>query len=249
MKNKKLLILLIIILVIIGLFVSIKVGIDLSRESKIKNEIKELTKGISISNIDDENIDNILNRRVIKKGRYAKVEDSIKEYYQTLYSDLKNYTFLIDEDNFTNYLSGTNLNEDKPSFIKSKDNLNNSKAQIDEYYEKLITELTDEQTILSYVNNKNLDNYYRNFYLELSTLAVSDDLQTNIENTYNNTINKIDVYNEALDFLVANKGHWAVKNEVIIFDDTLLYDEYVKITDKLNSSETTSEEDEVVSES
>ena len=64
-----------------------------------------------------------------------------------------------------------------------------------------------------------------------------EELLKELDKTYQDTLSKIDIYNEALDFLIANKGHWSIKNNVIIFDDNLLYEGYLKITDKLEVSE------------
>lgn len=246
MKNKKTLIICIfVIVVVIG--ISIKLVLDLNKETKIRNEINEISKVFNLANVDDDQVNEILSRRIIKKGHYAVVEDCIKNYYINLYSDIKNLTFLLDDDNFNNYLTEKNLNDDQPTFIKSKDNLQNSKAQIDEYYTKLINELKEKDKKLSYVATKNLSTYYRDFYLELTTLAIPEDFQTQVEDAYKQTLEKIEIYNKAFDFLIANKGHWTVKNEVIIFDETTLYEEYIALTEKLTTTE--EEEENEVSES
>lgn len=237
MNKKHYIISFVIILTIIGLTITTKVVYDLNKETKIRNEIKEINSAFKTANLDDNHINEILNHRIIKKGHYKEVEDSIKLYYKDVYSDLKNLTFLLDDDNFTNYLTGKNLKEDSPSFIKSKDNLQNSKAQIGEYYQKLTNELTDDNIKLSYTTKYNFDTYYRNLYLELTKIVLDDNFKTNIDNQYNNTINKISTFDEALNFLIANRGHWAIKKEVIMFDETTLYEEYIKITDKLNKKE------------
>lgn len=244
MKNKKTVIICIFIIIAV-LGISIKLALDLSKEAKIRNEIKEISKVLNLANIDDDQVNEILSRRIIKKGHYADVEDSIKNYYTNLYSDIKNLTFLLDDDNFSSYLTEKNLNDDKPTFIKSKDNLQNSQAQIEEYYTKLTNELTNKNEKLSYVAEKNLSTYYRDFYLELTTLAIPEDFQTQVDNAYEQTLEKIEIYNEALDFLIANKGHWTVKNEVILFDETTLYEEYIVITEKLSKVEEANEENEV----
>lgn len=52
-----------------------------------------------------------------------------------------------------------------------------------------------------------------------------------------------------LIFLAANKGHWEIQNEAIAFDDPVIYDEYINITNKLNSSKESEPEVKEVSES
>lgn len=236
MKKKKTIIIFIIIAIIIA-FITTKLISDFTKETKIKDEIKEISKVFKVVNIDDDEVNEILNRRIIKSGPYKDVEDSIKKYYQNVYSNLKNLTFLLDDDNFSIYLSGDNLKEDKPNFTKSKDNLLNTKAQIDEYYNLLTDELDNKQTKIEYILDKDVSPYYQEFYLELTSLAISNDFNNELSEAYENTITKIDIYNEALDFLITNKGHWSIKDDVIIFDDTVLYEEYINITKKLEVSE------------
>ncbi|HIS17089.1 MAG TPA: hypothetical protein IAC02_00560 [Candidatus Coprovivens excrementavium] len=237
-SKKKILTIIIISLIVIAVAaITIKLVGDLNKETTLKNEVKEISKFMNINQNENDEINEILTRREITKGKYKNIENDIKQYYQVIYSDLQNFSFLIDNDNFNIYLSSENLNEDKPSFIKSKDNLQNTKAQIDEYYNKLIKELNDESIKLSFITEDRLDSYYRNFYLELTSLAISDNLKKELDTAYEEVLSKIEIYNEALDFLVANKGHWAIKNNVIIFDDTILYEGYLEITNKLEVSE------------
>ena len=237
-SKKKILTIIIISLIVIAVAaITIKLVGDLNKETTLKNEVKEISKFMNINQNENDEINEILTRREITKGKYKNIENDIKQYYQVIYSDLQNFSFLIDNDNFNIYLSSENLNEDKPSFIKSKDNLQNTKAQIDEYYNKLIKELNDESIKLSFITEARLDSYYRNFYLELTSLAISDNLKKELDTAYEEVLSKIEIYNEALDFLVANKGQWAIKNNVIIFDDTILYEGYLEITNKLEVSE------------
>lgn len=246
MKKKQLIIISIIILVIIGVFIFFKLFLDFNNETKIKNEINEI-KRVAETNNDD--IHEILDRRVVKNGPYSEVEVGIKLYYKNLYSSLDNLNFLLDDDNFSNYLSSKNLNDDKPSFIKSKNNLKNSKAQIEEYYSKFTDELTNDSTKLNIISDKELKNYYLNFYLDLTKIGITDNVTETIEKSYKSTLEKIDIYNETFDFLAANKGHWEIQNESIAFDDPVIYDEYINITNKLNSPKESELEVKEVSES
>ncbi len=245
MKKKQLIIISIIILVIVGVFISFKLFLDFNNETKIKNEINEI-KRVAEANNDD--IHEILDRRVVKSGPYSEVEVGIKLYYKNLYSSLDNLNFLLDDDNFSNYLSSKNLNDDKPSFIKSKNNLKNSKAQIEEYYSKFTDELTNDSIKLNIISDKELKNYYLNFYLDLTKIGIADNVNETIEKAYKSTLEKIDIYNETFDFLAANKGHWEIQNEAIAFDDPVIYDEYINITNKLNSSKESEPEVKEVSE-
>ena len=130
MNKKKIIIGVITILVLIIIGVALKISFDFKKEATIRSEVKEITKVFVPTNIDNEDANAVLERRVITKGEYSKVEDSLKLYYKDLYSNLKNLTFLLDEENEYNYLSVDNLKPDSESLIKSKDTINNTKAQI-----------------------------------------------------------------------------------------------------------------------
>ena len=221
------------IIAIISLTIILKIIFDYQKEAKIRNEIKIINNILTSENIEENAINKILDRTIIEKGEYKLVEKSIKLYYKDLYSSLSNLYFLLDEDNFSNYLSIINLKEDKPTFIKSKNNLQDSKNQIIEQYNDFYTRLTDESIKLSYIVDKNLSNYNRKFYLEIIEEINKKDFKNNITQKKNNIINKIPIYNEALDFLIVNKGHWEIRNNNIIFDTTQLYEEYSEITKKI----------------
>lgn len=238
MNKKKIIIGVITILVLIIIGVALKISFDFKKEATIRSEVKEITKVFVPTNIDNEDANAVLERRVITKGEYSKVEDSLKLYYKDLYSNLKNLTFLLDEENEYNYLSVDNLKPDSESLIKSKDTINNTKAQIEEYYNIFINSLTVEDTKLSYVTNKDLSNYYIKFYLELTNEVNDEELKENLLAKYNKINTRLDIYNEALTFLETNVKHWEIKKDNISFDSTEIYDEYIEITSKLNEGVT-----------
>ena len=234
MNKRKAIIFIVFILILLVIGIAIKIVIDFRKEGQIRNEVKEVTKVFVPSNIDDESINALLERRVITKGEYSKVEDSIKSYYKDLYSNLKNITFLLDEENEYNYLSSENLKNDSESLLKAKDSITNTKAQIDEYYTLFINYLTIDDTKLSYVADKNLSNYYIKFYLELTNEVNDEELKENLLTKYNKVNNRLDIYSEALTFLETNVKHWSIKKGTISFDSTEYYDDYIEITNKLN---------------
>lgn len=236
MKKKYVMIVLVILLAIVSIITVIKVATDLNKETKIKNEVQEIINILESDVIDKTELMEILDRRVIKKGDYVEVENSIKLYYKDLYDDISNLTFLINEDNYSNYLTSTNLKEDQPNFIKSKDNLQNTEAQINEVYTELTNQLTDKSTIMLYIIDKEVKTYYKDFYYTLVKDYITENWQEDLSSKKNNTLTIIKTYNEALDFLVANKSHWKISNDLITFDDTILYEEYLLITDKLKEA-------------
>lgn len=233
MKRKYIIIISIISLVLLATITFGKIGLDFYKETKIKEEIKEIMKYINNSNYTDQKLNEILERSVVKKGDYNEVETSIKNYYKDLANDLSNLQFLLSEDNFVNYLSADNLKEDQPNFIKSKANLVNSASQIEEVYQNINTRTTDINTKRYYIADKQVKTYYKDFYLSLIEDNITEEFTKRIKSEKNNGIEKTKTYNQVLDFLIANEGHWNLNQDIIVFDETTLYEEYLNITKSL----------------
>ena len=233
MKRKYIIIISIISLVLLAFITFGKIGLDFYKETKIKEEIKEIMKYINTSNYTDQKLTEILERSVVKKGDYNEVETSIKNYYKDLANDLSNLQFLLSEDNFVNYLSADNLKEDQPNFIKSKANLVNSASQIEEVYQNINTRTTDINTKRYYIADKQVKTYYKDFYLSLIEDNITEEFTKRIKSEKNNGIEKTKTYNQVLDFLIANEGHWNLNQDIIVFDETTLYEEYLNITKSL----------------
>lgn len=233
MKRKYIIIISIISLVLLATITFGKIGLDFYKETKIKEEIKEIMKYINNSNYTDQKLTEILERSVVKKGDYNEVETSIKNYYKDLANDLSNLQFLLSEDNFVNYLSADNLKEDQPNFIKSKAKLVNSASQIEEVYQNINNRTTDINTKRYYIADKQVKTYYKDFYLSLIEDNITEEFTKKIKAEKNNGVEKTKTYNQVLDFLIANEGHWNLNQDIIVFDETTLYEEYLNITKSL----------------
>ncbi len=237
MNKKKIIILLSIIALVLIVVIGIKIGLDFHKESIIKEDIRSINN--AIINYDESfDINSILETRKINSGHYKAVEDAIKTYYTDLYNNLKNIAFLLDSENEYNYLDISNIKSDGPTFTKSKDMISNTKAQIDDYYNLFLKYLTNEDLKLNYIADKKLDRYYVNFYLELTSEINDEVLKNNLATQYEKAINKLDIYEEAIDYLIINKSTWTIKNNTITFNKTEYYTEYNKITNKLNEGVT-----------
>lgn len=233
MKKKYKLIAIIIVAFVIISTISIKIGTDFYQERKLKTEIKEIIKYFEKESYNNEELNKILNRTIIKKGNYNKVEISVKNYYKDLQADLSNLDFLLSKDNFSFYLSENNLLEDRPSFIKSKDNLSNTESQITEIYQELINQLEDKTTIISYVADKDVNSYYKDFYYSLIKDYITEDFKLNLNNKKEDTLANINTYNKIFDYLIANKGKWSIEKDKIVFKNNLYYEEYNNIVKEL----------------
>ena len=228
MKKKKILILsCIIIILLLLLVVAIKLGIDYSMEAKIRKEVSLITKMYDVNN--NEDVSSIIDRTIVKKSRYKKVEEAIKSYYKDIHTSLENLNFLLDTDNQYNYLSADNINSDDSLFTKSKDNISNMKAQINENFKLFNKYLDDEDIKLSYVADKKLTKYYIDFYLDVIGSVDVTNFKDELNKKCNKVINNLDTYGEALDYLVAHKGKWSIKENNITFKKNEYLDEFNNI--------------------
>ncbi len=236
MKKKTIIMIIIAVLVLGGIAIGIKIGLDYKKEDKIRSEVREISRVFDTST-DRSSLDEVLDRRLVNGGQYEKVEDVIKLYYKDLYNSLSNLEFLLDEDNFTSYLLGKNIKDDGPKFLKSRDNLSNSKAQIEEQYVLFNTLLNDDYTKSMYLESKDVDIYYRTFYLELTTLVLTEDVKENLKKEYDKVMSNIETYNEIFDFLAAHEAAWTLNNDVVSIEDSVLREEFNNLTKKLKNEE------------
>ncbi len=235
MKKKAIIILLIIIALLVFTFLFFKVYKDLRKESTIRNEIQEINRIIEQNNTDDEDIIyEILDRRTIEKGSYKKIENAIKNYYKDYYSSYKNIVFLLEEESIYNYLSNDNLKDFDNTYAKSKDHIINTNAQVEELY-KTFTSYETEDKKNSYIAETKLDNYYKNFYIELTSNTLSETNVDEVKTNYTKYTTNLEIYNEALDFLNSKKNSWKIKNDIIVFEQVEDYETYMSIINKLNN--------------
>ena len=95
--------------------------------------------------------------------------------------------------------------------------------------------IEDENKIKSYIIEKDLDNYYNSFYMDLVNETFTEERINNLDNSYKKYINNLEVYNEALDFLNTKKNKWKINEGIIVFDKVEDYEAYTNITSKLQN--------------
>ena len=82
MKKNRVIFTVIILVLILACFVLAKVFSDLKKEKLIKKDIQEIVAVLGTENIDDDDVNAMLERRIFSKGSYYIVEDSLKNYYK-----------------------------------------------------------------------------------------------------------------------------------------------------------------------
>lgn len=237
MNKKKKTIIIIAIIALIILSIIIKLSVDFYKENKLKNEVKEIVEILKKDPNNNERINEILNRTIIKSGKYNIVETSIKKYYKDLYSDYSNLLFIIDDQNFTNYLSESSLKENRPSFINTKNNITNTYNQIDALYIEVENQVTEMSIKLPYISEYDVSTYYKELYLSLIDDNLGTEFLNNIEIDKNKAKEKLAIYEEAIQYLSTYNNKWSIKNGSIVFEDLSYTTEYETIINKLKEVE------------
>jgi hypothetical protein len=233
MKKKNTIILVTIILFLVGILITIKIVSDFNKEKKINQEIKEIIKYYEKSSYNDENLKKILDRKIIEKGPYSEVEKSIKQYYKDLTQELSNLDFLLSKDNFSSYITTKNITEDRPTFIKSKERLENTKNQINSVHLQIDKLLNDKYEVMSYIANKEVKKYYKDYYFSLVKNYLTSSFSKNITSKKDMILNNIDIYEEIFDYLISTKGNWKIEDNTITFKNIINQDEYNNILKKI----------------
>ncbi len=228
------------VLIIIGIIVAIAVVLittliikDLNQEEKLRQELNEID---SLINFDEFDYD-VVNERLgktISSGYYLVVEKAAKKYLKDTIDTTLNYVNIVTNEKFSNILTIENYQEDGPDFINTKLYIKDTKQQIENNKTAILKQF-DNETVLSYVENKNLDSYYIDFYksLAFSSEAEITKNKQEIEDSINDVINTLNVYDEVIDFLIANKNDWTIDGEYIVFSNNELSDQYNELLLKL----------------
>lgn len=229
MKKKILIIIAIIAVIFLGI-VAYYVVSDLRQEEKLKSELNELSQLSNAENIDIDKINEKLNT-IVTKDDYAIVEKAFKDYLSDSFENSLEIASILNDEKITQSLTPENYKNDGPDFTNTKEYLTQTIEQLEYCKNKYNEFLTDEKA-MSYINDKNLDDYYVNLYKEEIVGDLSNTDKT-VENSIDEVITILDKSENIIDFLIENKNHWEIENDNIIFDDTNLSREYDDLISQL----------------
>lgn len=230
MKNKKVVIIAIIAVIIIAIVVA---GVMYARFNAEQLQIlAEEADKLGSMDIATENID----MEIKSKGKYAVVEQTMKEYLNEASELVKQASTIYDTSEIENILSAENCMEDGPEFTKSKELLANFKTKSNEYIDSY-NNLMKEENMMKAIEDKGLNDYYkelyRNFMLSDQTRA---DLQEATEqlNTVKADVEKSIVGLEnILNFLSENSDSWEIVDNKIQFKTQAKLNEYLELVNSI----------------
>ena len=229
MKKKILIITVILAIIILGLIAYFVVS-DFMQEDKLKAELNELSQ---LSNAENINIDKINQKldTIVTKDDYAIVERAFKDYLSDSFENSLEIASILNDERITESLTPENYKNDGPEFTSTKEYLTKTIEQL-EYCKNKYNEFFTDEKAMSYINDKNLDEYYVNLYKEEIVGDLSNTDKT-VENSIDEVISMLDKSEKIIDFLIENKDSWEIENDNIIFDDTDLSREYDDLISQL----------------
>ena len=203
---------------------------DATSINKLKKEINELTKL-------DVTTDRF-NRKIQTSGKYAIVEESIKDYLDGYAIEIQNIGVLIHDPKLTKVLSYDNYLEDGPDFKNSISYLEESRELFNDEIDELLYDLEEEQ-IMNNIEERTHDPYYVALYQDLmfddsmkDELNQSKELfqktRTRMNNIYDSSI-------EVLNFLKTYNDSWELDNGTIKFSNQELCDYYDSLIAKVET--------------
>lgn len=222
MKNNKIIIgIAIVAVLIIGIIVFFATS-NSRQESKMKGEVEK----ISQIDITKDNID----MNIKSTGDYGVVEKTIKDYMNNYSTNVKELQEIIQNGKIQELLTIDNFKSDGPEFNESLKYISEIRTKFNKIIEDLIN-VTNEETILKQIQDKNLSEEFVSMYKELMFGSdVTGDLNETINalNQTNTTINKVlDTEEKILNMLKENANQWKINEEnVIKFDDEELLNKY-----------------------
>lgn len=231
MKKKVLIITAVIVAIIVGVIVYFSFS-DLKQEDKLKAELTEISELANAENIDMDKINAKLNSTVTN-GDYAIVEKSAKQYLSDNFNNSIEMANLLNDENITKILTVENYKEDGKEFKNTKAYLSETIQKLEDCKNKYYEFFTEEKT-MSYINDKNLDSYYIDFYKnEIVADTETEGNDKTVENAINSTISTLKASEKIIDFLIENKNSWEIQDDNIAFSSDSLANKYNELASNL----------------
>lgn len=238
-KSTKIVIAIVLVIVIILSAIGVKVILDLKQEKALGAELESVYSSLDKYPLKYDELDEKLSRTVTTSN-YKDVEVSIKAYISFFVNSVKDLDSLFDSEDIISALSAENYKNDGPEFIKTRKNLAIAKTELERISNDLSSFFNEEKS-LEFIADKNLDNYYLDFYKKYTIIPENDtdgnneiaqakeDLSTSLEDFKKLVSQEQDV----IDFLVKNKNNWKIDGDQIVFSTEKLSNDYNKLISEI----------------
>ena len=223
-----------VVLALIVITIGYFVVTDLNQESKLENELIEISDMV---NSDDVDIDAVYDRlnSTVTTGDYKVVEVAFKTYLKDNFDNTLKIVEILEDEQLVNILTPENYLNDGKDFIKTKEYITTTKTNLEKYKQSYIEFFTEEKA-MSYIKDKGLDDYYIDLYKDSYVGDIenesSEDIKV-VEESINDIIEILNVSEEVINFLINNKDSWNIEGNNIVFSNDELSNKYDSLLDKL----------------
>ena len=214
----------IVLVAVVG--IGILVVNDFRQEDILRQEMLEFENLTRAENIDLDQIDQKI-REIKTTGDYGVLEKAMKDYLADVVNASVSIANVLNDGRIINALTPENYVEDGPDFVQTKQFLEEAKGEIEQYKEEVLTLLTNEGA-MTYIEDKNLDQYYIDLYKEiaLSEDTAIEENNAELENSLDEVMRILDAETQIINFLSENKDGWEIQGENIVFNSQTLQDQY-----------------------
>ena len=221
----------IVLVAIVG--IGVLVVNDFKQEDILRQEMLEFENLTRAENIDLDQIDQRI-RELKTTGDYGVLEKAMKDYLADVVNATVSIADVLNDERIINALTPENYVEDGPDFVQTKQFLEEAKGKIEQYKTEVLTLLTNEGA-MSYIENKNLDQYYIDLYKEiaLSEDTAIEENSTEIETSLDEVTRILDIETQVINLLSENKSGWEVQGENIVFNSEELQNQYDQLVSQM----------------
>ena len=218
------------VIIAIVLVIAIGIGIlvvnDFRQEDILRQEMLEFENLTRAENIDLDQIDQRI-RELKTTGDYGVLEKAMKDYLADVVNVSVDIANILNDERIVNALTPENYQEDGPDFVQTKQFLEEAKTNLEQYKSEVLQLLTNEGA-MSYIENKNLDDYYIDLYKEIALsedTALEED-NAEIEASLEEATRILDIESQVINFLSENQNSWEVEGDTIVFNNETLQNQY-----------------------
>ena len=229
MKKKILIAVAVIAILVIGVIAFFVIS-DLQQEAKFNDEMLALEE---IMNADELDFDAIYAKTdvIVTKGDYGVVEEAIKNYIKDTSSIAEKIIDTMNSEEFGTILTIENFEKDGKEFTESKEFITTTRETLEQCKEEYEQQFSEEK-MMSYINDKGLDEYYVELYKNEIATVSEEDNQT-VQDSIDQVIDLLDKVEDAIDYLIENEDDWNIINGSLMFLDQDKLDEYQEILSKI----------------
>ena len=227
-KGLILIILILIISTITGYFIYVK----MVKEKALNDEITRINDVLKQKNIDEKKLNKYLNRTV-SKDEYRIVEKAYKSYLKDNQKILNDISVFFKNNDSANLLTIKNIKDDGKEFTNSLKKLKEDKETLKNLQKKYKNQNTTK-TINSYIEKKNINKYYKNYYKNKITANINVNTDK-LNKTIDENLILLDKIEEVFNFLIKNKQSYQVDDKKIYFYNDNLKNEYTKLINDIKN--------------